>query len=131
MRISSQTTYNTIQEPEVRVLVKELPDIILHFEEIKIELLIEPLSPLKPSKKLTKKNSGIPPEDIPLPEGLQGKMEQFMCIVERPKHWLRYLVTQKLHLRIMSPYGCVRLCKELGINKIALNLNNPAHRPEQ
>jgi len=113
---------NIIQEPELKLLIREIPDIKLIFEEIQ--------APLPDSQEYQdiidtpEKYPGALPEEVPSPDKIRGKMEQFFCIVERPGQWKRYLVTQKKLLRVMSPYGCTRLCKDLGLNSVTLRLNN-------
>lgn len=111
----------TIRETELKLLISTIPDLCLRFEEV-------PLTPL-PSDP-TEDDPSQPPRGIQIPKKLQGKLEQFFCFVEQTGQWRRYLVTQKGHLRVMSAYGCARLCKELDINQLTLNLNNPFHLPE-
>ena len=121
---------NVIQEPELRLLVAEIPSLVIHFQEIQLPPVTAPEAVRQKIKNNPAKNPGILPENIPLPKDLEGKLEVFFCLVERPRHWKRYLVTQKNQLRVMSPYGCVRLCKDIGLKKITLNLNNPSQWPE-
>ena len=113
----------TIQETELRILVKEIPDLQLHYIELEV------LPPGAPADYVyDRERPGLWPDEIPGKD--PGKTEQFYCLVERPGHWERYLITQKGHLRVMSPYGCTRLCKDLGLTKLQLDLTNPREWPE-
>ena len=119
--MSVDSEVKTIREPELKLLLSTIPDLCLRFEEVPLTTLPSDQAEDDPSR---------PPKDLQIPEKLQGKLEQFFCVVEQPGKWQRYLVTQKGHLRSMSAYACARLCKDLGINKVTLNLNNPFHLPE-
>lgn len=111
-----------IQEPELKLLIREIQDLKLTFEEIKAP---QPDSPEYAAIAANLENyPGALPEGISVPDKIRGKSEQFLCVVERPGHWKRYLVTQKGLLRVMSPYGCTKLCKDLGLKSVTLKLNN-------
>jgi hypothetical protein len=111
-----------IQEPELKLLIREIQDLKLTFEEIQAPL---PDSPeYQDIASNPDKCPGALPEGISVPDKIWGKTEQFFCVVERPDHWKRYLVTQKGLLRVMSAYGCTKLCKELGLISVTLKLNN-------
>jgi len=111
----------TVREPELKLLLSAIPDLRLRFEEIS----------LGPSSIAQAESESVrPPKDISIPKKLQGKLEQFFCIIELPGQCQRYLITQRGHLRVMSAYACVRLAKDLNFNQVTLNLNNPFHLPE-
>jgi hypothetical protein len=114
----------TIQEPELRILVNEIAkDLRLVFFELEV------LPPGVPESFFANpERGGAWPEDIPGKE--PTKTEQFYCIVRRPGAWEKYLLTQKGHLRIMTPNGCVRFCKEIGVRKMELFVTNPIEWPE-
>lgn len=111
-----------IQEPELKLLIREIQDLKLTFEEIQAPLPDSPEHEDIASNP--EKYPGALPEGISVPDKIRGKTEQFFCVVERPGYWKRYLVTQKKVLRVMSPYGCTKLCKDLWSKSVALNLNN-------
>jgi len=115
----------TIQEPELRILVNEIPkELRLLFFELEV------LPPGVPESYFANPGrAGAWPEDIPGKP--PTKTEQFYCIVTRPGAWEKYLLTQKGHLRIMTPYGCVRFCKEIGVRKMELFVTNPIEWPEE
>lgn len=114
---------NTIREPELKLLLSAVPDLSLRFEEI--PLVFHESN----TKDLLEREIIRPPEGIPIPKKLLGKLEQFFCIIEVPGQLRRYLITQKGQLRVMSAHACARLCKEVKIPRLTLNLNNPLHLP--
>jgi len=131
VRTKTKPAENTIQEPELRLLIKEIPDLRLIFQEIQAPPPGAPDSLIQELSKHPEKFPGALPQGIPVAGKIAGRMEQFFCLVERPGHWKRYLLTQKNLLRVMSPYGCARLCKDMGIKNLTLSLNNPPQWPTE